>query len=291
MSEIHFKMPCKDAMKSKMISALCLALIILSLYTTCYLLFFRTTGVDITKDIEILYHGEDGSGVVDVRNKNLNYNQRIQEFMDTVEYKASPNKNLKNGDKITISATYDETLASRYHIDAINTKKEITVAGLPVRYENVKQIPQTLLDDVKENSKKYLEKNMPSILSDDFTAFYFTSEPELENYRFMYRVFLNAKDDESKDKILDIYSITAKGEVNVSSKEEKLETKDETIYYMITYNEINTSLRILDENVYGEKLIISESNDLTKETQFTSFMESKYKSAYEVQIMKSEANS
>lgn len=67
--------------------------------------------------------------------------------------------------------------------------------------------------------------------------------------------------------------------------------KEDTIYYMITYNEINTSLRILDENVYGEKLIISESNDLTKETQFTSFMKRKYKSAYEVQIMKSEANS
>ncbi|MCH4287363.1 hypothetical protein [Amedibacillus hominis] len=283
MSDMHFKVPSKDAIKSKMISALCLALIILSLYTTYYLLFFRTTGVDITKDIEILYRGEDGSGVVSVRNKNLNYNQRIQEFMDTVEYKVTPNKNLKNGDKIKISTTYDETLASRYHINAINVVKEVTVEGLPVRYENVKQIPQTLLDEVKDNSKKYLEKNMSSILSDDFTAFYFTSEPELENYRFMYRIFLNAKDDESKDKILDIYSITAKGEVNVSNKEEKLETKDETIYYMITYNEINTSGKILKEDIYGEKIIVSGKQNLQKEKDFKNYMSHKYGKQYTIE--------
>lgn len=279
----HFKMPSKDAMKSKMISALCLALIILSLYSTCYLLFFRTTGIDITKDAQILYRGEDGSGVAAVLNKNLNYNQRIQEFMDTVEYKVTPNKNLKNGDKIKISATYDETLASRYHIDAVNTEKEIEVSGLPIRYENAKQIPQTLLDDVKENSKKYLEKNMPSILSDDFTAFYFTSEPELENYRFMHRVFLNAKDNDSKDKILDIYAITAKGEVNVSNKEEKLETKDETIYYMITYNEINTSAKILKEDIYGEKMIVSGKQNLQKEKDFHTYMEHKYGKQYTIE--------
>lgn len=283
MSQTHFKMPSKDAMKSKMISALCLALIILSLYSTCYLLFFRTTGIDITKDAQILYRGEDGSGVATVLNKNLNYNQRIQEFMDTVDYKVTPNKNLKNGDKIKISATYDETLASRYHIDAVNTEKEIEVSGLPIRYETAKQIPQTLLDDVKENSKKYLEKNMPSILSDDFTAFYFTSEPELENYRFMHRVFLNAKDSDSKDKILDIYAITAKGEVNVSNKEEKLETKDETIYYMITYNEINTSAKILKEDIYGEKMIVSGKQNLQKEKDFHTYMEHKYGKQYTIE--------
>lgn len=283
MSQTHFKMPSKDAMKSKMISALCLALIILSLYSTCYLLFFRTTGIDITKDAQILYRGEDGSGVAAVLNKNLNYNQRIQEFMDTVEYKVTPNKNLKNGDKIKISATFDETLASRYHIDAVNTEKEIEVSGLPIRYENAKQIPQTLLDDVKENSKKYLEKNMSSILSDDFTAFYFTSEPELENYRFMHRVFLNAKDNDSKDKILDIYAITAKGEVNVSNKEEKLETKDETIYYMITYNEINTSAKILKEDIYGEKMIVSGKQNLQKEKDFHTYMEHKYGKQYTIE--------
>ena len=189
----------KEKWKGKYITIVAMLLIISSLYATSYLLFLRVIDVDVTKDASIIYHGETGSATVKVNNDMRAYNQRIQEFMDTVEYKVTPNKNLKNGDKIKISTTYDETLASRYHINAINVVKEVTVEGLPVRYENVKQIPQTLLDEVKDNSKKYLEKNMSSILSDDFTAFYFTSEPELENYRFMYRIFLNAKDDESKD--------------------------------------------------------------------------------------------
>ncbi len=107
----------------------------------------------------------------------------------------------------------------------------------------------------------------------------------------MYRVFLDGKKSSAKDKIIDIYAITAKGEVNTSSKKETLEMKEDTIYYMITYNEINTSLRILDENVYGEKLIIAESLDMTKEKQFISFMKNKYKSAYEVHMMKSETSS
>ena len=107
---------------------------------------------------------------------------------------------------------------------------------------------------------------MEQILNEDFTSFFIRSQPELVNQKQMYRVFLDGKKSSAKDKIIDIYAITAKGEVNTSSKKETLEMKEDTIYYMITYNEINTSLRILDENVYGEKLIISESNDLTKET-------------------------
>ena len=51
----------------------------------------------------------------------------------------------------------------------------------------------------------------------------------------MYRVFLDGKKSSAKDKIIDIYAITAKGEVNTSSKKETLEMKEDTIYYMITY--------------------------------------------------------
>lgn len=286
MSKQHFNPPSKHAMKNKLISALCLALIIISLYSTCYLLFFRTTGIDVTKDVEIMYRGENGSATVIVRNKNLNYNQRIQEFMDTVTYKISPDKNLSNGDLIEIEASYDETLASRYHINATHLSKMIMVSNLPVRYESIKEIPKTLLDTIDESSEKYLKKNMTSILEDDFTNFYFNSEPELKEYQRVYRVFLNSRDNETRDKILDIYAITAIGEVNVSSKEEKLEKKEVTIYYMITYNEINTSGKILNEDVYGEKIITDNKVNLQKEADFTKYMNSKYKEVYTIEQLK-----
>ena len=89
-------------------------IIIVSLYVTCYMLFFRTVEVDVTKDAVIEYRGEDGAGKVRVLNRNQNYNQRIQEFMDSITYEVKPSENLKNGDQITIQAEYDETLARRY---------------------------------------------------------------------------------------------------------------------------------------------------------------------------------
>ena len=82
---------------------------------------------------------------------------------------------------------------------------------------------------------------MEQILNEDFTSFFIRSQPELVNQKQMYRVFLDGKKSSAKDKIIDIYAITAKGEVNTSSKKETLEMKEDTIYYMITYNEINTS--------------------------------------------------
>ena len=47
----HFKPPGKEAMKSKTITSICMLAIIISLYATCYMLFFRTVDVDLTKDI------------------------------------------------------------------------------------------------------------------------------------------------------------------------------------------------------------------------------------------------
>ena len=286
MFRLHFKPPTKDATKNKMISALCLGLIIISLYGTCYLLFFRTTGIDVTKDVEIAYRGENGSASVMVRNKNLNYNQRIQEFMDTVSYQVKPQRNLKNGDMITITAGYDEKLASRYHIDATHLTREVMVSNLPIRYENASQIPQTLLDTINDSSEAYLKKNISSILDDDFTNFYISSKPELLSYQRMYRVFLHSKEQDTRDRILDIYAVSARGEVNVSSKEEKLEPKEDTIYYMITYNEINTSEKIPAEDIYGEKIITSSSQDLSKESEFQKYMKSKYGNNYTIETLR-----
>lgn len=283
MSNMHFHPPTKDVMKNKVVSALCLFLIVLSLYMTCYMLFFRTTGIDVTKDVEILYRGENGSASVLVRNKNLNYNQRIQKFMDTVTYKVSPNKELTNGDVLRIEASYDEALASSYHINATHLSREVIVSNLPVRYETAKKIPQTLLDKLNEKSNAYLDKNMEAILDDDFTGFYVTSEPTLVGSKRMYRLFLNSKNEEVKDRIVDVYEIIANGEVNTSKTEEKLEPKEDKIYYMITYNEINTSEKILNENIYGEKIITNSKQDLSKESDFEKYCAQKYAEGYKVE--------
>lgn len=288
MSSIYFQTPKKPAFYDKLITVISLLIIIVSLYLTCYMLFFRTVDVDVTKAAEITYHGESGSASVKVSNKNQDYNQRIQEFMDSITYSVTPSRRLKNGEVIRISAKYDNELASRFHINPINAVKSVKIENLPIRFQSVKDIGMPLLKKINDKAKTYFNKNMDSILNEAFISFHISAKPILVSSKRIYRVFLDSRHNLAKDKIIDIYAITANGAVNTSSQEEKLEMKDETIYYMITYNEMNTSNQVLDENVYGEKLMIKNNVDLSKEKEFMEYIKAKYNNIYEIILLKDE---
>jgi hypothetical protein len=271
----HFRLPNANSRKNKFVTAISMLLILSGLYATCYIFFFRTVEVDVTKDAFLQYSGESGSGEVKVRNEMLNYNQRIQEFMDSVTYNVSPHQNLSNGDIITVQASYDEDLAKRYHIKPIESKREIVVTDLPQRLDELPELDDPFYKKLHEKSKNYLDKNMKSILNEDFTVFDRDEKPKLDNSTYLYRVFLKSKNKEQKDKILDVYSIEA-------SFTEGEQIKKDKIYYMITYNEINTSFEIRDENIYGEKIINSKDTALEDKKTFESYINKKYKKQYEI---------
>lgn len=285
MSTGYFQVPKKDIVKSKTMTVLCMIGIFASLYFTFYALFFRTVDVDITQDIRIVYEGESGSASVKIFNPSDNYNQRIQEFMDTVTYQVTPNKNLKNGDTLSISTKYDQKVLDRYHIQPVGLKREVKVEKLPERITNVQELSLTFLEELNKKGDAYLKKNMTMILADDFTDFHIKSKPTLVENKKMYRLFLDAVSNVQKDKIIDIFAIKAKGEINVSSTNEKLETKESIIYYMVTYNEINTAQTIRDGNMYGEKMIIKGNENLGNEKEFKAFMNSKYGAQYKLSYL------
>lgn len=278
----------KETAKSKLITSLCMLVIILGLYVTCYMLFFRTASVDITGNVTLQYHGENGTAYVKALNDKANYNQRIQEFMDAVQYKVTPETDLSNGDILELIATYDEELATRYHIQPINTVRDIEVSNLPERLPDIDMIPATFLTSLTTRSEEYLKKNREQILSEDFTVFYITSQPKFVSSQKLYRMFLSSNDTRQKDKIIDIYAIKAKGEVNTSTEAEVLEEQERTIYYMITYNEINTAFTITEENIYGEKIIVSVDRNLQDEAVFQDYMQEKYQDRYTLMHLKDE---
>lgn len=195
--------------------------------------------------------------------------------MDSVTYNVSPHQNLSNGDIITVQASYDEDLAKRYHIKPIESKREIVVTDLPQRLDELPELDDPFYKTLHEKSKNYLDKNMKSILNEDFTVFDRDEKPKLDNSTYLYRVFLKSKNKEQKDKILDVYSIEA-------SFTEGEQIKKDKIYYMITYNEINTSFEIRDENIYGEKIINSKDTALEDKKTFESYINKKYKKQYEI---------
>lgn len=259
--------------------------ILLSLYATCYMLFFRTTDVDVTENITLTYHGESESAFVEVINDKANYNQRIQEFIDSIQYSVDPSTNLKNGDSIMVSADYDDELANRYHIQPIHTEREIIVKDLPERLNDSKQLTSDFVTMLTKRSESYLKKHIDQILNEDFTVFYLNAEPKLVETRNVYRLFLDAKDNTQKDKVVDIYTIKAKGDVNTSVDGLQLEEKESLIYYMITYNEINTSLTVTNETIYGEKVMLSEGVDLLNTEAFQAYLTSKYHDKYVITIL------
>ena len=72
--------------KNKCLFFCCILFIMLSLFMTCYLFFFRTITIDVTKHAEIVYNGESGSATVTASNGAMNLNQRTQEFLDSIQF-------------------------------------------------------------------------------------------------------------------------------------------------------------------------------------------------------------
>lgn len=253
--------------KNKLLFLFCILFIMTSLFLTCYVFFFRTITIDVTKHMEVVYSGESGEATVTVTNNAYNLNQRTQEFLDSITYQVTPKNKLANGTKINIVANYDKSLMNKYHIQVINETKEIVVEGLAERFQNAKELDADFQKTMDEFARRYFEKNNDAILKQDFTEFYSGSHREMVKNERLYRVFLKANTHDNKDKVVDIYKLTAKGMVNTAVDKEKLVEQDAVLYYMITFDDINSSRRLKEENVFGEKLldiVVSDQESLTQ---------------------------
>lgn len=244
----------KLAVKNKLLTISCMLFIMLSLFLVCYSFFFRSVTIDVTEHVKLVYDGESGSATVLVENNNHNLNQRTQEFLDSIFYTVTPDSNLSNGSLIQITAHYDEGLAAKYHINVANETKEIAVEGLAARFEDVEDIDQTFQLYLNEKADQFFEKNMSMILQDDFTDFTSDGNVTYVKKERQHRIFLQSLNRDNKDKVADIYTITAKGPIKTAEYEVTAE-QEATINYLLVYDDVNTKKELKDENIYGEKII------------------------------------
>lgn len=268
--------------KNKLLFLFCILFIMTSLFLTCYVFFFRTITIDVTKHMEVVYNGESGEATVTVTNNAYNLNQRTQEFLDSITYQVTPKNKLANGTKINIVANYDKSLMNKYHIQVINETKEIVVEGLPERFQDAKELDADFQKTMDVFAQRYFEKNNDAILKQDFTEFYSGSHREMIKNERLYRVFLKANTHDNKDKVVDIYRLTAKGMVNTAVDKEKLVEQEAVLYYMITFDDINSSRRLKEENVFGEKLLDIVVND---QESLTRALHQKYLLSYQYLIV------
>ncbi len=268
--------------KNKLLFLFCILFIMTSLFLTCYVFFFRTITIDVTKHMDIVYNGESGDATVNVSNNAYNLNQRTQEFLDSITYQVTPKSKLTNGTKIKIVANYDQSLMNKYHIQVINETKEVVVEGLPERFQDAKAVDTEFQKTLDIYAQRYFEKNQEGILKQDFTDFYSGSHREMVKNERLYRVFLKADSHDNKDKIVDIYKLTAKGMVNTATTKEDLTEQEADLYYMITFDNINSSRKLKEENVFGEKILGIE---VTDQESLTQALHQKYLLSYQFLIV------
>ena len=268
--------------KNKLLFLFCILFIMTSLFLTCYVFFFRTITIDVTKHMDIVYNGESGDATVNVSNNAYNLNQRTQEFLDSITYQVTPKSKLTNGTKIKIVANYDQSLMNKYHIQVINETKEIIVEGLEERFQDATAIDTEFQKTLDVYARRYFEKNQEGILKHDFTDFYIGSHREMVKNERLYRVFLKADTHDNKDKIVDIYKLTAKGMVNTATTKEELTEQEADLYYMITFDNINSSRKLKEENVFGEKILGIE---VTDQESLTQALHQKYLLSYQFLIV------
>lgn len=229
--------------KNKLIYFLALGSMCLALVLIMYNFFYKTVEVDVMKNIELVYTGENGSASVTVENNTEDLNQRIQEFMETVEYEVSPNSNLSNGDTIHIIATYDDELSMTYHYQPINTEKEFIVQGLNNRFESKDDIPENYLNEILTESENYITEHADEIFYlDPETAS--QEDVSLNNINQLYCAFL--KSTQTSDRVISVYQL------DYASKEQAV-----TIYYLVCVPNINDGNRVIRQDIYGETAYLS----------------------------------
>ena len=262
-------------LKNKCIYVVCFAAMLGVLGTVYYACFFREIHMDLTHNVEVSFVGENGSGHIEIERHDLNYNQRIQPFYDSLSTSFSSDGTLTNGDEVTVTIMYDNALAEKFNIVIDENTMLRTVEGLAQRFSSKDEITADFLRRVTEKCERYMKSHMDYILGQDFN---FASDAALIDQRMLQRVFLKANDMQIHDKIIDIYQMKAEG------KKEDGSVYQETIYYMLVFDDINSNMQLSDHQIYGEKALYTEEN-LGEETGIICYFRNKYILSYDVILL------
>lgn len=261
----------KKKIKDKLIYLSSLFAMCALLVLVAYFGFLKTTNIDVTDNIEIVYMGENGNASAAVETNYTNLNQRMSDFMKTVRYQVTPDENLSNGDTIMVKSTYDHALANQYHFNPIHTSKAVIVEGLPSRYTFSTEIPIDFLEEANVSMDEWLENHGETIFETE-TRMDYPDNVVMED-EVLYSAFLKANETSSSDKLVSLFHLIYK-------------TPDEEIasfYYIVCIPNINTSDSIDSNSIYGERAYLSE--DEANKQEWGSYIQSIYDEKYKVETL------
>lgn len=112
--------------------------------------------LDAFKNMKIHYSGWNHSGKAEVENK-IQYtgnDETIIDFIDSISYKIQPNKNLSNGDSITVKVVYTKDLYKLANVEFKSEQKKFKVHGLEENEREVITNTETVESEDGNEEKK-----------------------------------------------------------------------------------------------------------------------------------------
>lgn len=182
----------KKSIRGRIIAVLLLIAIILGAALAWKLFYSEKPGqVDLTAGIVLEYSGQDGSGKAKVKENKVSYTSSDSEVKDFFEkdlsYKIDKDKNLKNGDKITVEVKYPKAKALKLKLDLIHEKKEYIVSGLKDkeddnssedkktkddgRYHSTSEVSQGVRQKWRNEATKIIKQHTSEIVSNPYYTF------------------------------------------------------------------------------------------------------------------------
>ena len=152
------KGPKKSLFKNKFFYIILAAVLLIAAGVVLFFVLGGKTTYDLKDYLKVEYDGYEGNGVAYVSldesaledkiyedkkislddltslsgyAKMLKKAAEIDEAINTIKVTAEPNKNLKNGDEITVTFEFDNEVASKQKMEFIGEEQKIIVEGLP----------------------------------------------------------------------------------------------------------------------------------------------------------------
>ncbi|MEG1066430.1 MAG: hypothetical protein RSD85_02645 [Erysipelotrichaceae bacterium] len=228
--------------------------------------------VDFTGKIELEFSGYNGEGSVsDPFNldKSIEYDKTdkdLKNFVKTINFDISPDENLSNGDKVKLTAEFDEELAEELGIKPVNIEREYEVKGLEVLYTNVKEIPAKVVAEADKAAKKEVEDVKTTYFLDKniYKETKFVSATPIAKYFTMF----SDHPSSSGDCIQYVYKVKIEGLVDG-----KKETTD--IYRFVEVNDVKSDLDGNNATIYSGDIYDNNFKEVKKDDEAISIFKKK----------------
>lgn len=229
--------------------------------------FFNKTTIRLLENVEVEFNGYDGAGrVSSCRIGDVEYdktNAEIASFVNSVTLSYDKADELKNGDEIEVTATYNQTTAEELKLDVQDATVKVKVKGLTERYKKASEVPHKTSSAIKKSMDEEMKNDYDSRQSDYYS--YKTS------FVSMYYAYDKENTYSPSDYCIGVYKVEYNSNYGSTPK-------TETFYAIAYINGVNSSYSTKEKkSIYTTNLQNTSYEKVTDESQIQSAIEKNYR--------------